>query len=70
MAQDPKWFMPQQFKNLANTAIHFSTAGPEIWNDTEGKVAGFVVGIIAGTRGPLGPRSDHALTGRGLSSCR
>jgi len=36
MAQDPGFFMPQQFKNPANPEIHFKTTGPEIWDDTEG----------------------------------
>jgi len=47
-SEDPRYFIPQQFKNPANPEIHRKTTGLEIWEDTEGKVDVVVAGVGTG----------------------
>ena len=47
-ASDPKYFMPQQFENPANPAIHRATTAEEIWRDTDGAIDVLVGGVGTG----------------------
>jgi cysteine synthase A len=62
--RDPRYFIPQQFENPANPAIHRRTTAEEIWRDTDGQLDIFVAGVgtggtLTGVGQVLKPRLPH-----------
>jgi cysteine synthase A len=63
-AENPdKYFMPQQFKNPANPAIHEKTTGPELWDATDGKIDVLISGV--GTGGTITGTSRYLKNEKG-----
>ena len=48
LKENPEWFMPQQFANPANPAIHRNTTAEEIWRDTDGEIDVLISGVGTG----------------------
>ncbi len=53
----PNSFYPNQYDNVSNTAAHYETTGPEIWNDTDGKITHYAAGM--GTGGTISGTSRY-----------
>jgi len=53
----PNSFYPNQYDNMSNTVAHYETTGPEIWDQTDGKITHFVTGV--GTGGTVSGTSQY-----------
>jgi cysteine synthase A len=68
LAEEKGWFWANQFDNTANRLAHYRTTGPEIWEETAGKVTAFVSavgtgGTLGGTTLYLKERNPHIVVG-------
>ncbi|MGD9726320.1 MAG: cysteine synthase A [Nitrospiraceae bacterium] len=68
LAEEKGWFWANQFDNTANRLAHYRTTGPEIWEETAGKVSAFVSavgtgGTLGGTTLYLKERNPHIVVG-------